>query len=198
MDARTLVQTSRARSGLTKLAFARRVGTSRSALDEIEKGARVPRLDLAVRIAAAGDQELVLADQRSPTARGSTLADHARELDVDDPLWTWRWLTSDFVANVFAPARTDERVGLLAEPPSGSGHRRWDRFVEALAEHLAAHAAVAAPSWVEHGVVDHGSFWWPVHGDRPSTRAAAMAHAPASFARRGILVDGRELPRVVP
>lgn len=168
------------------------------ALDLIEKGDRVPGLGLVNRIAAAGGGELILTRVTSPVDVDVTLADAASKIDVDDASWTWRWLTSDFVANEFVPAGRSERVAMLRPAPAGTGDHRWDRFVEALAEHVASHADVDVPTWVPRGPVDHGAFWWPVHGDRPSTRAAAMAHSPASFARRGILVDGRELPRILP
>lgn len=183
---------------MTKQGFARQVGTSRMALDLIEKGQRVPGIDLATRIARAGDLELGwTAIEVSPTV-ATTLAGHATALDVDDPVWCWRWLTSDFVANQWVPATARQRTAMLADQPDPTGDARWDSFLQALAEHLAARSGIDVPGWVATEAVEHGPFWWPVHGGLPSTRAAAMAHSPASFARRGILIDGRELPRVLP
>lgn len=205
MDAWTLVRRSRARSGLSKRAFAERVGTSRMALDLIEKGERVPGLDLVNRIAAAGgltvsahdpDGQPLANDLDAEEASTGTLARHLTAIDVDDPVWTWRWLVHDFVANEFVPAGRTRRAGLLRPAPATTGDQRWDRFVHALAEHLTFHAALSPPQWLEPPPSDHGAFWWPVHGDLPSTRAAALAFSPASFACRGILIDGRELPRV--
>ena len=73
---------------------------------------------------------------------------------------------------------------------------RDSSFVHALAEHLAFHAEVPVPAWVEADATEVSEFWWPVHGELASQRAAAMAWSPASFQRRRILIDGRELPTV--
>ncbi len=192
-----LLQESRARSGMTKKAFAEQVGTSRMALDLIEKGRRVPSIDLANRIAEAGGLRLKLTPAVTATTQAS-LADHAEGVDITDPVWTWRWLTGDFLSNHFVPGDSSDRAAMLLDPVAPTGDLRWDRFLQALAEHAATHARITTPRWVDLDPDPHDAFWWPVHGSRPSTRAAALAHSPASFARRGILIDGRDLPRITP
>jgi hypothetical protein len=81
------------------------------------------------------------------------------------------------------------RYGMLAAQPPGTGDERWDVFLAALAEHLAARDARGAPSWVESRSLRR--FWFPFN-----TRAArvdALVHAPAAFRRRGVYVAAQEL-----
>jgi hypothetical protein len=81
------------------------------------------------------------------------------------------------------------RLALLAEEPTGAGDERWDVFLAALAEHLAARDGHAAPPWVESRSLRR--FWFPFN-----TRAArvdAVVHAPAAFRRRGVYVAAQEL-----
>jgi hypothetical protein len=78
---------------------------------------------------------------------------------------------------------------LLADEPAGTGDERWDVFLGALAEHLAARDGRGAPSWAESRSLHQ--FWFPFN-----TRAArvdAVVHAPAAFRRRGVFVAAQEL-----
>lgn len=84
---------------------------------------------------------------------------------------------------------SEVRPRLLVEEPSATGDARWDVFLAALAEHLAAKDGHAAPSWAETRSLR--SFWFPFN-----TRAArvdAVVHAPAAFRRRGVYVSPQEL-----
>jgi hypothetical protein len=81
------------------------------------------------------------------------------------------------------------RFGLLEDEPRGTGDERWDVFLAALAEHLAARDERAAPSWAEPRSLRQ--LWFPFN-----TRAArvdAVVHAPAAFRRRGVYVAPQEL-----
>ena len=83
----------------------------------------------------------------------------------------------------------DGRLALLASEPPATGDQRWDVFLAALAEHLAARDGGGAPSWVETRSLR--TLWFPFN-----TRAArvdALVHAPASFRRRGVYVAAHEL-----
>ena len=76
---------------------------------------------------------------------------------------------------------------------STSGDERWDAFLAALAEHLAAKDGHAAPAWAETRSLRR--FWFPFN-----TRAArvdAVVNAPAAFRRRGVYVAAQELERRV-
>lgn len=84
---------------------------------------------------------------------------------------------------------SEVRFGLLAAQPAGTGDDRWDVFLAALAEHLAAQDGRGAPSWAESRA--SRQLWFPFN-----TRAArvdALVHAPASFRRRGVYLAAQEL-----
>jgi hypothetical protein len=84
---------------------------------------------------------------------------------------------------------SDMRHGMLVAEPAGTDDERWDVFLAALAEHLAARDGRGAPSWVESRSLRR--FWFPFN-----TRAArvdALVHAPAAFRRRGVYVAAQEL-----
>ncbi|MGH3702743.1 MAG: hypothetical protein ACRDQY_25525 [Pseudonocardiaceae bacterium] len=83
----------------------------------------------------------------------------------------------------------DTRWGLLTAEPLDTGDERWDVFLAALAEHLAARDGRGASSWVESRSLRQ--LWFPFN-----TRAArvdALVHAPAAFRRRGVYVAAQEL-----
>jgi hypothetical protein len=82
---------------------------------------------------------------------------------------------------------------LVADPPS-TGDPRWDAMLAAVAEHLAFHAELVAPPWVDDPRRFLRAFWFPV--DLPSVRVTALVTSPASLARRGVFIDRRDLDRV--
>lgn len=86
-----------------------------------------------------------------------------------------------------SPADVD---ALVAEDPATTGDRRWDAVVAGAAEWVASRIGSApAPSWVDQP----GRFldqWFQVE---QSGRAGAVAHAPAAFRRRGVLIDPSSL-----
>lgn len=193
------VEQSRLASGFPKSAVAAAAGTSRSALDEIEKGARVPRVDTFLRVLHATGRTVTVTvptEDHCLSDNQQTLASFADGLDSSDPAWIWRSLISDFVANEFVPATRSERRTMLHAEPGSVGSVRWDSFIAALAEHLTFHAEIEPPEWVNN-CAELVEFWWPVHGDIASMKSAAFAKSPASFRRRRILIDGTELPEVI-
>lgn len=94
----------------------------------------------------------------------------------------------------FALRGADSRPAAIAERPKPTGEPRYDAYLGALAEHLAAVHGLARPAWsVEPGrFLDR--FWFP--SDVPGLRATAIAQAPAAFRRRGVFVPERSLHRV--
>ncbi|MBI4883853.1 MAG: helix-turn-helix domain-containing protein [Actinobacteria bacterium] len=209
-SAAELITRARLLSGMSKSAMAAAAGTSRAALDSYEGGERIPRFDTLVRALRSTGAELTMSlavgnrdddddddDDEDDADDSTSLAAYAAALDLAAWRWTWRQLVSDFVANEFVPATARRRRRLLGPCPSPLADHRWDALLAALAEHLAFHAGIRAPLWTldDERSRLHG-FWWPVHGELPSTRSAALAHSPAAFKRRLILVDGREIPRV--
>ncbi|MQA27144.1 MAG: hypothetical protein GEU94_17140 [Micromonosporaceae bacterium] len=99
----------------------------------------------------------------------------------------WR-LVAEFLEEYrWEPPAT--RLALLEREPPAVGDERWDVFLAALAEHLAARDGRGAPLWVESRSLRR--FWFPFN-----TRAArvdALVHAPAAFRRRGVYVAAQEL-----
>ncbi len=99
----------------------------------------------------------------------------------------WRLIAEFLEEYRWEPLGT--RWGLLAAEPPGTGDERWDVFLAALAEHLAARDGQGAPSWAES--MSLRRLWFPFN-----TRAArvdALVHAPAAFRRRGVYVAAQEL-----
>lgn len=83
--------------------------------------------------------------------------------------------------------------GLLDPEPAPTGDRRWDAFLAALAEHLAFHDGLSCPAWV--GAPERFLDRWWFLSNTPSARAEAMVTAPASFLRRGVFIERRDLDR---
>jgi hypothetical protein len=81
------------------------------------------------------------------------------------------------------------RVELLKAEPASTGDERWDVFLAALAEHLAARDDGSAPEWAERRSLRQ--FWFPFN--TPAARVDAVVHAPAVFRRRGVYVAPQEL-----
>jgi hypothetical protein len=104
-----------------------------------------------------------------------------------DDLLRWR-LIAEFLEDYrHEPARA--RLRLLTEEPPPTGDERWDVFLAALAEHLAAKDDRGAPEWADRRTLRR--LWFPFN-----TRAArvdAVVHAPAAFRRRGVYIAPQEL-----
>src|SRR5579863_1504304 len=105
---------------------------------------------------------------------------------VDDA-GQWR-LVAEFLED-YRWEPPDSRSALLAAEPSGTGDDRWDVFLAALAEHLAAKDGHAAPEWAENRSLQQ--LWFPFN--TRAARADALVHAPAAFRRRGVYVAPEEL-----
>jgi hypothetical protein len=102
---------------------------------------------------------------------------------------TRRWrLVAEFLED-YRWEPLEDRARLLDQEPASTGDEKWDVFLAALAEHMAARDGRGAPAWVETRSLRQ--FWFPFN-----TRAArvdAVVHAPASFRRRGVFVSAQEL-----
>lgn len=83
----------------------------------------------------------------------------------------------------------NSRAALLDDEPPVTGDERWDVFLAALAEHLAAGDDRAGPGWCEQREL--GQSWFPF--DTAAARVDALVHAPAAFRRRGIYIAPQEL-----
>jgi hypothetical protein len=100
-----------------------------------------------------------------------------------------RWLMiSEFLEEHRHEPR-ERRLELLQEEPAPTGDERWDVFLAALAEHLAAKDGRRGPAWCEQRHLYQ--FWFPFN--TRAARAEAIVHAPAAFRRRGVMLARNEL-----
>ncbi len=119
--------------------------------------------------------------------RPMTLVELGRYLTGQDENLRWR-LVAEFLEEYrWEPA--DGRFRLLVDEPEPTGNERWDVFLAALAEHVAARDGRAGPLWCESRRLHR--FWFPFN--TRAARADAIVHAPAAFRRRGLFVSEREL-----
>lgn len=116
-----------------------------------------------------------------------SLVSAARLMLGADDAGRWR-LIAEFLED-YRWESEDSRSVLMEDEPPGTGDERWDVFLAALAEHLAARDGRGAPAWAESRRLRQ--LWFPFN-----TRAArvdALVHAPAAFRRRGVYVAPEEL-----
>ncbi len=192
MDAADVLREVRRVTGLTQRALATAAGTTQSTIAAYESGRKQPTTGTLDRIVRAAGVELSWAVVRRTPYRPMTLADLAAALPSAETETERRLLTLEFLQE-FDGASADTRATLLAERPAGAGDPHWDALVGALAEHLAFHCGIAYPPWAEDADRFLDEWWFPVNA--PAARAAAILHAPAAFARRGVFVERRDLVR---
>jgi hypothetical protein len=126
----------------------------------------------------------VMGDRRY---RAMTLVDLASLLSGRQGSDRWRLIAEFLEEYRWEP--TETRYELLADDPPSTGDERWDVFLAALAEHLAAQDGRGAPPWSEPRRLTR--FWFPFN--TPAARVDAVVHAPAAFRRRGVFVAAHEL-----
>jgi hypothetical protein len=124
---------------------------------------------------------------RAGPYRPLTVARLGRLLADADEARLWRLIAEFLEECGWEPSPA--RVALLAEEPPGTGDERWDVFLAALAEHLAARDGRAAPTWSDRRSLRR--LWFPFNTQ--AARADAIVHAPAAFRRRGVYVAAQEL-----
>ncbi|BCB77356.1 hypothetical protein GCM10022251_64540 [Phytohabitans flavus] len=117
-----------------------------------------------------------------------TLAELAGHLSAAaDDEYRWRMI-AEFLEE-YRHEPPDVRASLLVTEPDSTGDERWDVFLAALAEHLAARDHHAGPSWADGRRL--ARFWFPFN--TPAARVDAIVHAPAAFRGRGVFVAPQEL-----
>jgi hypothetical protein len=104
-----------------------------------------------------------------------------------------RRLVLEFLTESKGAAPT-QRQSLLDAVPEPTGDARWDAFLGALAEHLAFHDALDCPEWARRKDRFLDRAWFL--SNTPTGRAEAIVSAPASFMRRGVFIERRDLERV--
>lgn len=191
-----LVRRARADQQLTQRILATAAGVPQSTIARIESGHMQPSLPLLYRVlAAAGVRARTILepiDAVDPDVRPAyqpmTLIDLAGHFNkTDDEKLRWR-LIAEFLEE-YSHELVDKRAELLRAEPPTTGDERWDVFLAALAEHLAARDGRGVDPWAARRRLD--VFWFPFN--TPAARVDAFVHAPASFRRRGIFVAPQEL-----
>lgn len=104
-----------------------------------------------------------------------------------------RWLLLSEFLTEFGFEEPADRQRLLTSRPGPTGSREWDALLAALAEHLAFHDDAPIPGWVEEPGRFLDALWFP--SNTPAARGDALVHAPASFLRRGVMIERRSLDR---
>jgi transcriptional regulator with XRE-family HTH domain len=187
ISAGALLRACRRMAGLTQSQLAELAATSQSAIAAYEAGDREPTLPVLERmIRATGHLLGVRAEPDPALFRLVDLAGAIADAD-DDP--TRLRLVFEFLRGA---AEDGHPVRLLvAVEPGPTGDGRFDALLAAIAEDLCVHAGITPPPWVH----DEARFlpvpWWVA--DLPSARAHALVHAPASYRRRGVLIDRHDL-----
>lgn len=182
-----LLRSARLSAGLTQSQLAELAGTSQSAIAAYERAQREPTLPVLRRMVQATGHRLMTGLERDPTLL--TLADvGAGLLEAADEARRLR-LVFEFLRGA-ADDGAPLRLLVAAEPPR-TGDRRFDALLAAVAEDLCTHARIRPPDWVHDDNRFLDGFWWV--SDLPAARAQALVHAPASYRRRGVMIDRADL-----
>lgn len=185
----SLLRRARAQAGLTQTRLAELAGTTQSAIAAYEAGTREPTVPVLTRLCAAAGSRLTLDIESDQSIY--RLIDVARDIARVDETDEGRRLR--LVFEFLRGAREDGHpVDLLvASEPCPTSDNRIDALLAAIAEDLCVHAGLAPPNWVHEAgrFLDHA--WWV--SDLPSARASALVHTPASYRRRGVMIDRHDL-----
>jgi len=120
-----------------------------------------------------------------------SLGDLATRVALSDEQRRWVLLAEFLTEFSFEELGTRQR--LLRDVPRPTGSKQWDALLGALAEHLAFHDDAEIPVWVDDPGRFLDAFWFPTN--TPAARGDALVHAPASFVRRGVMIERRSLER---
>lgn len=82
----------------------------------------------------------------------------------------------------------------IDDRPAETGERRFDSYLGALAEHLAAIHGFRRPEWSYEPQRLLDTFWFV--SEIKAFRALALVGSPAAFRRRGIFISAGSLTRV--
>ncbi len=183
-----VLRRSRQMAGLTQSQLAELAETSQSAIAAYESGARQPTLPVLRRMVEASGHVVRVTLEPDPTL--FRLTDVARQIQkARDDVQRQLRLVFEFL-------RAAEQDGhplvlLVAAEPELTGDPKFDALLAAAAEDLCVEAGIAPPFWVHEPVRFLDRAWWV--SDLPSGRAQALVHAPASYRRRGIMIDRHDL-----
>lgn len=177
---------TRARSGRTLVAVAKRAGITESNLSTIEHARREPRSTTIDRLAAALDVTLIPV----ATSGRNTVAEAgehiAQALAAGDPPQAYRAALQ--LANDLGTSTPYLRLLLAAEPPAPVAPG-WDALLAALTEWRLQQAGLPSPDWVRDSGDAVTTSWEPPGAVLP----ARPSRIPDALRRRGVLIEEDEL-----
>lgn len=106
----------------------------------------------------------------------------------------FRYAVREFLDEFALRADDRSRSEAIVGKPDSTGDPRYDAYLGALAEHLAAVHGLDRPAWATEPGRFLDCFWFV--SDVPGFRAVSIAQAPAAFRRRGVFIPERSLHRV--
>ena len=185
-----LLIAAREKSGLTQTQMARIAKTSQSAIAAYEAGDREPTVPVLQRMLAATGHNLMIAFEADRNIyRVADLARDIRKTSIKNRERRLR-LVFEFLREVDAKELTLR----VAVEPESTGDQRFDAMLAALSEDLCVSNGVSPPSWVFADQRFLDSAWWV--SNLKSARTRALVNAPASYRRRGVMIDRLDLTSV--
>jgi transcriptional regulator with XRE-family HTH domain len=186
-----LLIAARKQSGLTQAQMARIAKTTQSAIAAYEAGRREPTVPVLQRMLEATGHNLVIAFEADKSIyRIADLARDIRETPTKNSERRLR-LVFEFLRELNESQQLSLR---FAVEPEATGDRRFDALLASITEDSCVRGGVAPPSWVFNDQRFLDEAWWV--SDLKSARVPALVNTPASFRRRGVMIDRRDLMAV--
>ena len=186
-----LLITARRQSGLTQAQMAKIAKTTQSAIAAYEAGRREPTVPVLQRMLEATGHNLVIAFEADENIyRIADLARDIRKTPAKNGERRLR-LVFEFLRDVNESQQLSLR---FAVEPMATGDRRFDALLAAITEDSCVRGGVAPPSWVFANKRFLDEAWWV--SNLKSARAQALVNTPASFRRRGVMIDRHDLVAV--
>jgi transcriptional regulator with XRE-family HTH domain len=184
-----LVRLAREQAGLTQTELAQRASTTQSAIAAYEAGDREPTVPVLSRMiqASGGVLELNVLPDRSLYRLVDVARDMAAVLPAEDSValrYVFEFLRG--LSDDSEPATL-----LVAAEPQPTGDERFDALLAAIAEDTCVREGKNPPAWVFDPKRFLERVWWV--SQLPSAKTQALVHAPASFRRRGVMMERRDL-----
>ena len=186
-----LLITARRQSGLTQAQMAKIAKTTQSAIAAYEAGRREPTVPVLQRMLEATGHNLVIAFEADENIY--RIADLARDIRKTPSKNGERRLR--LVFEFLRDVNESQQLSLrFAVEPMATGDRRFDALLAAITEDSCVRGGVAPPSWVFANKRFLDEAWWV--SNLKSARAQALVNTPASFRRRGVMIDRHDLVAV--
>ncbi|MDP5088367.1 MAG: helix-turn-helix domain-containing protein [Ilumatobacteraceae bacterium] len=186
-----LLITARRQSGLTQAQMAKIAKTTQSAIAAYEAGRREPTVPVLQRMLEATGHTLLIAFEADENVyRIADLARDIRETPSKNSQRRLR-LVFEFLRDINESQQLSLR---FAVEPMATGDRRFDALLAAITEDSCVRGGVAPPSWVFANKRFLDEAWWV--SNLKSARVQALVNAPASFRRRGVMIDRHDLVAV--